>query len=289
MTTLQDQLQTATLTKECKVDLMTHVEQLELQSSTLPKRALTVADRGLPTAVSATTVSTQLRADSQRTNGTAAVERFQAEKSAHEATQRSVMAASTRKGNTSQSHSKTYNTSYHDCPTEHNPFVESRDRTVLSGKDECFVRQYAAALTKADVPREPKTDEASLAATEAYIKAFRKYTGREPTAKELEEVDRLNFTFDENGTIGVTQKPHSCHPHSHITSCSRRCVKCESQIYRPEVPAVRGARDRFPGPVPVWTSTKNLSTMVAGDMHEAGHQRMASTRKEAVNTVVGPK
>lgn len=288
MTTLQEQLENAKLSKECKIDLTMHTEQLELENSALPKRPVTVPEANLPSAVFAATITNQIHADGVRDSGAAAAERFRGEKSMHEATQRSTMAAST-KGGREFSFSKRCEVSYFDCPKERNPFVESRSRTALSGKDACFVRQYASALTKSTVAREPKSDEASVAAAEAYKTAFRKYTGRDPSEKELEEVDRLHFSFDENGEVGVVQKPHTCYPHSHITNSNRRCVQCSNQVYRAEVPAVRGARDRFPGSVPVWSSTKNLSTMVAGDMHQPGHLKLTSITREALDTVVGPK
>lgn len=284
MTTLAQQLETARLSKECKIDLMTVAEQIELENYRLPKRGLTVSDKALPSAVKMTTAAHEMksvhRADPD------AKQRFLHEKS-FQAEVRMRTALASQKSATS--YTKSYKATYHDAPFDKDPFRNSRDRAELSGRDECFVHRYAEALTKSSIERVPKTDVASLAGQDSYRKAFHSYLGRDPTQKEMEEAGRVHFGFDELGNVGIVQKPHSCFPHSHITICNRRPVQCPSQVYKPEAPGVRAARDRFPGPVPIWSSTKNLSAMVASDMHAPGHQNTMSIKKAAVNTIVGSK
>lgn len=288
MATLRDQLNNATLSNICKIDLMNHMEQIDMENSSLSKRSTTIEGTALPAAIFESTVSAQRKVDARYPDRGASVARYNAEKSMQaEAAQ--TLASSFANGTMGGTYTKSYKATYHDCPQDKNPFVESRNRAELSGRDQCFVRRYAEAATKTRILAVPKDDPASVAAQDAYKKAYLAYMGREPSPKAMEEVDRLKFSFDENGNVGVIQKPHSCFPHSHITNSNRHCEQCESQVYRPDVPAVRGARDRFPGPVPIWSSTKNLSAMVAGDVHKPGHHQSVSISKAATKTVVGPK
>lgn len=285
MATLQSQLESAALSRQCKLDLLNHVEQLDLQSSLLPKAAPTVVDDHLPCAVTSFTESRRRKAVDPHYSA-AAKAQFESEK---ELQQQAMLGASTTLKATNSVYSKQYKTTFRGQPKNRDPFRDSRSREQLSGKDEDFVCRYADALTHTSVERPPHTDAASVEATEAYKKAFRAYKGRDPTAKELEEVGRLYFAFDENGNVGVVQKTHSCYPHSHVTLYTQRPCQCANQVYKAEVPAVRGARDRFPGPVPQWSSTKATDTMVAGGMHVPGHHETASMKRSTMDTLVGSK
>lgn len=98
-------------------------------------------------------------------------------------------------------------------------------------------------------------------------------------------MNRLYFGFDEYGNVGVVQKPHSCYPHFHS---STQCVNhncCPQQVYLPSQRPVRAARDRFPGPIPLKSSTKNTNMMVnLIDKPATGHQKVNTFAKK--NTMV---
>ncbi|EPY23805.1 hypothetical protein STCU_02542 [Strigomonas culicis] len=278
MSTLQEQLETASLSEACKADLMKHIEQIELQSATLPKRNVTVADANLPDAVNRSTKeNTNKTVENHRED---AVKRFETTKrikqEAHESVASDAM-------NSNSEYFKNYSSSYKNQPTTKDPFRQQRDPSALSGKDEDFVHRYAEALSGSTIEREEKSDPASVTATEAYKKAFQAYTGRQPNAKELVEASRLNYAFDEHGNVGVIQKPHASRPHTHISNCKFPTTQCNNQVYRPENPPVRGARDQYPGPVPVWSSTKNVNALVAGDMHIQEAQVPSTLKRDTVN------
>jgi hypothetical protein len=169
------------------------------------------------------------------------------------------------------------------------PFQASRSRAELSGKDRDFVHRYAEAATQSTIERPTPSDDASVTANEAYKMAFRKYTGREPTAKELEEVTRLNFTFDANGNVGVIQKPHSCYPHTHVSATKTHTTRCANQVYKPEVPAVRAARSQFPGPIPTQSSTKRTPAVAANGTYQTYHQKPTSIKRAAMDSVACSK
>lgn len=283
MTTLQDQVTTAKLSAKCKQDLLYCVNGKNAEDARLPRKAATVADADLPTATAAFTVSRRnksLPADVQ----TSTRQALTTQKAAQDQTMMDVAMEAA-----GESFTKKCNTTFRGEPTTEDPFRASRSRERLSGRDQDFVYRYAEAVTGEPIERDAPSTEAEIAATEAYIKAFRGYKGRDPTAKELHEVGRIAFAFDENGDIGVVQKPHTCHPHSHIASSNRRVADCPNQVYSPEMPPIRGARDRFPGPIPVWSSTKNTSTMVSNDTYVPGHIIQSSIKRDAANSLVGPK
>lgn len=284
MATLDNQLETATLSKNCKVDLFNHIEQLQLQSAALPKKPVTLPDDDLPTAVEATTVMSEQKRCHQDS----------AENSRHVYLKRkkfqddSLLSASMVASNSGTSYFKDYKIQYHDQLKGTCPFRSQRSRGELTGEEEDFAYRYADKLTHSH-ERPVRTDSATLSSTDAYKKAFRSFMNRDPNEKELEEVLRLNFGFDERGEVGVIQKPHSCFPHNHVTCCNRRPVKCHSQIYTRDVPQVRAARDRFPGPIPVWSSTKNLHAMVSSDTYTPGHHKTSGITLPPVNTMVTSK
>ncbi|CCW62468.1 unnamed protein product [Phytomonas sp. EM1] len=283
MASLQEYLGSARLSENCKLDLINHVNQLNLQSLLLPKRNLTMFDNNLPASVLATTVSTQQKAVPGLDN--TAKQRF-----LHLKNEQQEVFDTCMKTLSNNTYFKKCSTSYFGQRNCSDPFRETRSREQLSRKDEDFVYRYAEAMTHSKIQRNLKADDATVAAVEAYREAFRRLTNRDPTEKEMEEVNRLNFAFDEHGRIGVVQKPHSCYEHSHISCCNRRVPKCDNQLYSPEKHVMRAARDRFPGPIPIWSSTKNTYTMVAGDMHQSGHYKPhCSSKKSALRTIVGSK
>ncbi|CCW66096.1 unnamed protein product [Phytomonas sp. Hart1] len=283
MASLHEYLDFAHLSEDCKLDLINHVSQLSLQSSLLPKRNLTMADKNLPTAVFATTVTAQQKVVPELNKTTK--QRFLYQKKHKEETVDTCF--KTLKNNT---YFKKYTASYLGQPNSVDPFREERSREELSGQDKDFVHRYAESMTHSKIERNRDTDDATVSAADAYREAFRRLTHREPTDKEMEEIGRLNFGLDEHGKVGVVQKPHTCYDHSHITCCNRRVEKCSKQIYAPEKPVLRAARERFPGPVPIWSSTKNSYTMVAGDTDQPGHYKPhCSSQKSELNTIVGSK
>ncbi|CAD2219973.1 hypothetical protein AGDE_03199 [Angomonas deanei] len=286
MATLQQQLENADLSDACKADLANHMKQLELEGTKLQKSGVTTFNSNLPEATKHDTVThSNKRIDESVKNESRSA--LMTKKNAQQE-ERTDLLNSVDGGDSR--YAKPLNSKYHNQPNTRDPFRESRRKDQLSGKDEDFVHRYAEALTQSKIERPEKTDPATVAATEAYIAKFRACMGREPTAKELEEVNRLNFGFDESGNIGVIQKPHSSHPHYHYTNSKQCTTDCSCQAYKPEVPQVKGARDRYPGPVPVWSSTKNSSTLVGGDTYQPGqHNNNTTLKREAMNSVTGPK
>ncbi|ORC84612.1 uncharacterized protein TM35_000431800 [Trypanosoma theileri] len=259
MTTIYQAVETSTLKDRCRIDLLDGAAQLQRHSETLPKRELTVAAADLPQCTFETTISRATK--THYSQDESAMQRFLTEK---EANQERTMQAS------SSTYFKKYNTVFRGALPRSEPFRETRDRNELTGREKDFVHRYAEAAVKKPLEREQVDDTPTKTAREAYKKAFREYKGRDPTEKELEEVGRLWFAYTEDGTVGVVQKPHFHGPHSHVSICNRRYAQCVNQVYKNELPPVRAARSRFPGPIPVWSSTQNTYTMVAGDTYVPG-------------------
>ncbi|KEG14355.1 hypothetical protein DQ04_00511180 [Trypanosoma grayi] len=259
MTTIYNAVDTSTLDERCRIDLLDGVAQLERHSATLPKKDVTLAAPDLPCCTFETTVSHSMKKRCGQDED--AVERYYAEKKKN---QERTMHVS------SSTYFKEHNPKFDGALPSTEPFRETRDRNELTGREKDFVHRYAEAAIKNSAEREIPDDAPTRAATEAYTKAFREYKGRNPSKKELEEVGRLWFAFAEDGTVGVVQKPHHYGPHSHVSICNRRHVRCPNQVYKAELPPVRGARTRFPGPIPVWSSTQNTYTMVSGDTYVSG-------------------
>ncbi|KPA79008.1 hypothetical protein ABB37_05551 [Leptomonas pyrrhocoris] len=289
MATLEKLLQSSSLSAQCKSDLRSHVSAVNEESKRLPKQPPTEADADLPSA-------TQMPTDNsfkRRLNDAdmeASKERSTRYVSRKQDNEEMVATLSAMSANPSGSYYKKCSTRFVcDDGTRRDPFQASRSRGELSGKDNDFVHRYAEALTKSSIERPAPSDDASVTATEAYKAAFREYTGREPSAKDLAEVDRLTFAFDENGGVGVTQKPHSCYPHMHISSTKTPTTRCTNQVYQPEAPAVRAARSQFPGPIPTWSTTKRSPAVATNGTYQADHQVPMSIKRAALDTMVGSK
>lgn len=286
MATLDNQLETAVLSKNCKVDLFNHIDQLQLQSSTLPKKPTTRPDPNLPSAIDTHTFITKSNEDTvlEKRNG---VRHNYLKRKAFQS--ENLSSTSMVASNSGTSYFKDYKAQYHDELKGTCPFRNNRDRSELTGFEKDFAYRYADKLTHSRLERPAEEDAATLSANEAYRKAFRSYMGRDPNEREMDEVVRLNFGFNERGEIGVIQTPHSCFPHNHITCCNRRPCKCPNQIYTRDVPQVRAARDRFPGPIPVWTSTKNLHALMGNDTYTPGHHTTRGITLPPVETMVTSK
>ncbi|KAH9597163.1 hypothetical protein LSM04_004248 [Trypanosoma melophagium] len=259
MATIYQAVESSTLKDKCRIDLLDGAAQLQRQSETLPKKEVTVAAAYLPECTFETTIARA--AKKRHSQDQSAMQRFLTQK---EENHEKTMQAS------SSTYFKKYNTLFRGALPHSEPFRETRDRNELTGREKDFVHRYAEATMKKSLEREEPDDTPTKTAKEAYTKAFRDYKGRDPTKKELEEVGRLWFAFSEDGTVGVIQKPHFHGPHSHVSICNRRYAQCVNQVYKSELPPVRGARNRFPGPIPVWSSTQNTYTMVAGDTYVPG-------------------
>ncbi|KAG5477670.1 hypothetical protein LSCM1_04963 [Leishmania martiniquensis] len=289
MTTLVEKLQSSTLSDQCKADLLNHVEEIEANSRSLPKKMATLPNANLPSAVMMPTDNTVKRRGSAAASGATTERSLRYTKRKQE---KDEMIASRTTSCTNPS-----GTYFKECSQKFlrgarswsDPFRTSRSRTVLSGKDMDFVYRYASAVTGSAIERPQPKDEASVTATEAYRAAFREYKGRDPTAKEMEEADRLIYAFDENGNVGVLQKPHSCYPHTHISASKTHVRSCHNQVYPPEVPPVRAARSEFPGPIPTWSNTKRITTMATNGTYQPGHHEPTSLKREAMSTVVGSR
>eukprot|EP00796_Vickermania_ingenoplastis_P004342 gene4342-3156_t len=286
MATLDNQLETALLSKNCKVDLFNHMEQLQLQSASLPKRPTTFPDPNLPSAVEATTFSKKMKEDGVEVSRDGQKHTYLKRKAFQT---ESLGSASMVASNSGTSYFKDCKAEYHDELKGTCPFRSNRNRSELTGVEKDFAFRYADKMMGTHIERPKEEDAATLSATEAYKKAFRSYMGRDPNEKELDEVVRLNFGFNERGEVGVIQTPHSCFPHNHITCCNRRPCKCPNQIYTRDVPHVRAARDRFPGPIPVWTSTKNLHALMGNEMYTPGHHSTRGVTLPPVGTMVTSK
>lgn len=287
MATLEKQLASSTLSKQCRVDLRNHVSEIETNSKQLSKKPVTLPDPGLPSAVTTLTDNTVKRC---KPYPTLSGESQQAlTYSTRKGEKDDLLASRTTAG---LNPSGTY---FKDCShqfvvgarSSKDPFHASRSRAELSGKDVDFVYRYAEAATGTALARPEPADEASVAATEAYKEAFRKYKGRDPNASELLEAGRLTFAFDENGSVGVIQKPHSCHPHKHISATKKHVTACPNQVYAQEVPPARAARSEFPGPIPTWSTTKRTTTMTTNGTYQPGYHQPTTLKRDAVNTVVG--
>ncbi|KAG5477905.1 hypothetical protein LSCM4_05297 [Leishmania orientalis] len=289
MTTLEKQLQSCTLSSQCKADLLNHVEEIEANSRRLPKKMITLPDPNLPSAVMMSTDNSVKRRDAAAAGG-ANMERSLRYTERKQEKDEMIASRTTSGTNPSGTYFKECSHKFmNGARSCSDPFRSSRSRTVLSGKDMDFVYRYASAATGSAIERPVPADEASIAATAAYREAFREYKGRDPTAKEMEESGRLIYAFDENGSVGVLQKPHSCYPHTHI-SASRTYVRaCANQVYPPEAPPVRAARSEFPGPIPTWSSTKRTTTMATNGTYQPGHHQPTSLKREAMDTVVGSR
>lgn len=287
MTTLEKQLTSCTLSKQCKSDLRHHIYEVEAESIKLPKIAVTQSDAELPTAVTTNTLnfSRKYSLDKRKKENESTAGRYLTQK--HEKAE--LLATLATSASTNGTYFKKCSRKYHDQEKTRDPFPESRNRTEISGRDMDFVYRYAEALTKAKLERPQPVSDADVTATDAYITAFRSYTGREPTAQDLEEVGRLHFGFNELGDVGVVSKPHSCYPHIHISGYRTHPTRCRNQVYMPEVPAVKAARRQFPGPIPTNTHTKYSSTVASNGMYQPGHVQPATLKRNAVDTVVGSK
>ncbi|XQJ27246.1 hypothetical protein NXY56_003237 [Leishmania guyanensis] len=289
MVTLEEQLQSSTLKKQCKEDLLNHVEEIETNSWRLPRKAVTLPDPNLPSAVTMPTDNSVKRRNPAATASTG--------------TERSLRYTATKREKGEMIASRTITdanpsgTYFKDCSHKFlsgarawsDPFQTSRSRAVLSGKDMDFVYRYAEALTGSAIERPQPADNASVAATAAYREAFRQYKGRDPTAKEMEEAGRLIYAFDDNGRVGVLQVPHSCYPHTHISAGKTHVRACPNQVYPQEVPPVRAARSEFPGPIPTWSSTKRTTTMATNGTYQPGHHQPTSLKRDAMSTVMGSR
>ncbi|KPI84341.1 hypothetical protein ABL78_6596 [Leptomonas seymouri] len=289
MTTLEKQLQSCSLSSQCKSDLRSHVVAVNAESQCLPKKPTTVADPNLPSATEMPTDNSMKRGLSD-TDMAASKDRTMRYVSSKESNVELMASLSLLGGSpTGSYYKKCSNRFVCDDGRKQDPFQASRSREELSGKDRDFVHRYAEAATRSSIERPAPSDDASVTATEAYKAAFRKYMNREPSAKELEEAGRLAFVFDENGNVGVIQKPHSCYPHKHITSTKAHTVRCPNQVYQPEVPAVHAARSEFPGPIPTWSSTKRCPAVSTNGIYEPEHHMPTSIKRAAMDSVVGSK
>nr|CCC95089.1 conserved hypothetical protein [Trypanosoma congolense IL3000] len=259
MSNIYDVVDASTLDARCKVDLLDAVAQLGLHSQTLPKKAATIADAPLPSCTCNSTVCHSLRCEGSFRQSSLN-EYVEKRRGSHWEMAKTL-------GST---YFKSHKPKFRGAPRTTDPFRDARDRTHLSWKEKDFVHRYAEAKMKKSIPREEEESTAKKVAVDAYKEAFRKLKGRDPTGKELEEVDRLYFAYADDGRVGVVQKPHYYGPHMHVSICNRRHVCCPNQIYKAGLPPVRGARNRFPGPIPVWTSTKNIHTMASGDTYTPG-------------------
>ncbi|KAK7195777.1 hypothetical protein NESM_000508300 [Novymonas esmeraldas] len=289
MTTLEKQLLSSTLSKQCRADLHNHVEEVEANSRRLPKKPVTLPALNLASAVT-TPTDNSVKRSAPRAATLANSERallYTTRRQLKDETIASRIAADVGPDGTY----------FKDCSHKFvkgargtsDPFRASRSRTELSGKDMDFVHRYAEAATGSAIERLQLTDEASAEAVAAYRAAFLRYRGREATAKEMEEAGRLTYVFDANGDVGVIQKPHSCYPHHHISAGKLDIRACPNQAYRQEVPPVRAARSQFPGPIPTWSSTKRTTTMATNGTYQPGHHEPRSLMREAMNTVVGSR
>lgn len=287
MVTLENQLYTSpNLSRNCKVDLIHHIDQLQLHNSRLPKKPATVFDEGLPSVVDASTRLRDIRGKSHVKAKENARRRFLRNKEKQEENLRSAaLVASTNK----TPFFKNYKIRYHNELNGSSPFQNERTRNELTGVEEDFANRYAEYGTNGEAGREAKDGQGASTAAEAYKKAFHSYMHRDPTDLEMHEASCLYFGFNELGEVGVIQKPHSCFPHSHFSCCHRRPVVCPSQVYKRDIPQVRAARDRFPGPIPIWSSTKNLSTLVSSDVYVPGHHKTRGITLPPVNNMVTSK
>ncbi|KAG5492998.1 hypothetical protein JKF63_01579 [Porcisia hertigi] len=290
MTTLEKQLHSSTLKKQCREDLLIHANEIEANSRRLPKKKTTFPDIDLPPAVTMSTDNSVKRRMSTIATAEVNTERSLNYTARKQRKDELIASCTTSDVNPSGTYFK-------DCSHKFvngarswlDPFQTARRRTVLSRKDMDFVYRYAEAATGSAIERPKPSDDAGVAATTAYREAFRRYKGREPTAQEMEESDRLVYAFDENGSIGIIQKPHTCYPHTHISACKTYPRACRSQVYLPEVPAVRAARTEFPGPIPTWSSTKRTTTMATNGTYRPGHHQPTSLKRDAMSTVVGSR
>lgn len=290
MATLEKQLQSSSLSPQCRIDLGSHVTAVNAESCRLPKQPSTQPDPQLPSATEKPTDNSTKRRLSQpdweASKGRNA--RYATRKEGGDDLAASL-AASGAAGPEGSYYKKCSTRYVCDDGTRQDPFQASRSRGELSGKDKDFVHRYAEAATQSSIARPTSTDDASATAAETYKAAFRQYAGREPTEKEMEEVGRLNFVYDENGNAGVIQKPHSCYPHKHISLSKTHATRCGNQVYAPEVPAVRAARNEFPGPIPTWSSTKRTPAVATNGTYQADHPKPMTIKRAAVDSVVGSK
>lgn len=285
--TLEKQFYTSPkLSKNCKVDLSHHIDQLQLESSRLPKKLPTKFDENLPSVVNASTRLRDIRGKSHVEARENARRKFIKHK---EDQMKGLESAGLVARNSGNPYFKDYKIKYYDELKGTCPFRNARTRNELTGIEEDFAHRYAESLGKCEAAHPIKEGCATACATEAYKEAFRSFMQRDPTDMELQEVNRLNFGFNELGEIGVIQKPHSCFPHSHFSCCHRRPVKCPSQVYKRDVPQVRAARDRFPSPIPVWSSTKNLSALASNDVYVPGHHKTSGITLPPVHNMVTSK
>lgn len=290
MATLEKQLQSSSLSPQCRADLGSHVTSVNAESRRLPTQPATQAEANLPTAtVMPTDNSTKRRLSQPELDASKGRSgRYTTRKDGGD--DAGATLASSAGASMGGSYYKKCSTRFVcDDGTRQDPFQASRSRGELSGRDRDFVHRYAEAATQSKIDRPVPTDDASVAAAEAYAAAFQRYAGRAPSAKEMEEAGRLNFAFDENGNAGVVQKPHSCYPHKHISATKTHTTRCGNQVYAPEVPAVRAARSEFPGPIPTWSSTKRTPAVTTNGTYQADHQRPTSIKRAAIDSVVGPK
>ncbi|CBH17436.1 hypothetical protein, conserved [Trypanosoma brucei gambiense DAL972] len=259
MSTIYNAVDASTLNDRCRTDLLDTVAQLGRHCETLPKKAVTTADAPLPSCTFNTTVSRSQK--EINCSNEAALDKYIEEKGATRWRTTQALAST---------YFKDHKPKFHGALRTQDCFRDTRDITQLSSKEKDFVHRYAEAKMKKSIPREESDDVAKKVATEAYTEAFRKFKGRDPTEKELLEVERLYFAYADDGAVGVVQKPHFHGPHMHVSICNRKYVTCPNQVYRASLPAVRNARSRFPGPIPVWTSTKNLHAVASNDTYRPG-------------------
>lgn len=289
MATLEKQLQSSSLSPQCKSDLRSHVLSVNAESQKLPKQPPTRADDNLPSATQMPTDNSTKRRlnDADLAASKERGMRYTTRKQGNEELAASL--ASSGATPSGSYYKKCSNKFVCDDGTTQDPFQASRSRGELSGKDKDFVHRYAEAATQSRIERPAPSDDAAVAATEAYKAAFRRYAGRDPSAKELEEVGRLTFAYDENGEVGVIQKPHSCYPHTHVSATKTHTTRCANQVYSPEVPAVRAARSEFPGPIPTQSSTKRTPALATNGTYQSNHQKPTSLKRAAMDSVVGSK
>lgn len=285
--TLDNQLYASpNLSRNCKVDLAHHIDQLQLHNSRLPKKPVTRFDVDLPTVVDASTRLRDIRGKSHVEAKENARRKFLKDKKKQE----EILENNALVGSRNETpFFKNYKTRYYSDLKGGSSFQKERSRNELTGAEEDFANRCAEHGTNCEEDREAKEGDASRCACEAYKKAFQSYMHRDPTGTEMQEASRLYFGFNELGEVGVIQKPHSCFPHSHFSSRQRRPVECPSQVYKRDVPHVRGARDRFPGPIPIWSSTKNLFSLVASDAYVPGHHKTRGITLPPVNSKVTSK
>ncbi|CBZ27341.1 conserved hypothetical protein [Leishmania mexicana MHOM/GT/2001/U1103] len=289
MATLEKQVQSSTLSKQCRADLLNHLAEVETNSRCLSKKMTTLPDANLPSAATMPTDNSVKRGTRAATAG-ANMERLLHYTTRKQEKDEMIASRITSDTNLSGTYFKGCSHKFvNGARSWSDPFRTSRNRTALSGKDMDFVYRYAEAATGSAIERPQPADDASVAATAAYREGFRQYKGRDPTAKEMEEAGRLVYAFDENGSVGVLQKPHSCYPHTHISAVKTHIRACPNQVYLPEVPPVRAARSEFPGPIPTWSSTKRTITMATNGTYQPGHHQVRSLKREAMSTVVGSR